>query len=131
MRRMNPTLHPVVQKSSPFLLRYVPKEQRVPDDIASPHAARLFQEPVKPLQRMALPPKRGATDGAGKEVEHRAHRAAMATDVQLVPMRVGPLLLLRGRHAHPEQVGVGPVDGVDEQFDLGYLFQVPLAFHNL
>ena len=35
-------------------------------------------------------------------------------DVQLIPMRVRPLLLLRRRHADPEQIRVGSIDGIND-----------------
>ena len=37
----------------------------------------------------------------------------MAVDMQFRPVGVRPLLLLRRRHAYPEQVGIGSVNGLD------------------
>lgn len=58
---------------------------------------------------MTLPPYRRTLHGAGEEVEHRTDGAHMAVDIEFVPMRVSPLLLLRRRHAYPQQVGVSRI----------------------
>ena len=68
------------------LFHHVPKEQAITDDISSPH------EKVK-----------DSTDGT-----------YMTMDVQLIPMRVRPLFLLRRRHANPEQIRVGSIDGIND-----------------
>ena len=68
------------------LFHHVPKEQAITDDISSPH------EKVK-----------DSTDGT-----------YMTMDVQLIPMRVRPLLLLWRRHANPEQIRVGSIDGIND-----------------
>ena len=71
---------------STLLLRHVPEEQAITDDIPSPH----------------------------EEVEDCTDGTYMTMDVQLIPMRVSPLLLLRRRHANPEQIRVGSIDGIND-----------------
>ena len=38
----------------------------------------------------------------------------MTVDIEFVPMRVGPFLLLRRRHANPKQIWVGSIDGIND-----------------
>ena len=68
---------------------------------------------------MALPPQRGPGCCPCVEVEYGADGADMAVDVQLVPMLVGPLLLLGCRHAYPQQIGIGVVDGINDGVAVG------------
>ena len=63
---------------------------------------------------MFLPPLRRTFVCPGKEIEHCTDGAHMATDVQFAPMRIGPLLLLRSRHANPQQVRIRFVDSTDD-----------------
>lgn len=58
---------------------------------------------------MTLPPYRRTLHGAGEEVEDSTDGAHMAVNIEFVPMRVGPLLLLRRRHTYPQQVGVNRI----------------------
>ena len=69
-----------------LLFHHIPKEQAVTDDISSPH----------------------------EEVEDSTDGTHMTMDVRLIPMRVRPLLLLRRRHANPEQIWVGSIDGIND-----------------
>ena len=87
----------------------VPQEQSVAYNISSPHSFRLFQQSVGPFQSMLLPPHRCTCHCACKEVKHCAYRSYVAVYVKLVPVRVSPFLLLRCRHAYPQQVGVSLV----------------------
>ena len=68
------------------LFHHVPEEQAITDDISSPH----------------------------KEVEDGTDGTYVTMDVQLIPMRVRPLLLLKRRHANPEQIRVGSIDGIND-----------------
>ena len=63
---------------------------------------------------MLLPPDRCTLHGTSKEVEDGTDGTNMTMDVQLIPMRVGPLFLLRSRHANPEQIRVGSIDGIND-----------------
>ena len=38
----------------------------------------------------------------------------MTMDVQLIPMRIRPLLLLRSRHTDPKQIRIGSIDGIND-----------------
>jgi hypothetical protein len=38
----------------------------------------------------------------------------MTMNVQLIPMRVRPLLLLRSRHTDPKQIWVGSINGIND-----------------
>ena len=68
------------------LFHHVPKEQAITDDISSPH----------------------------DEVEDGSDVTYVTMDVQLIPKRVRPLLLLRRRHANPEQIRVDSIDGIND-----------------
>jgi len=63
---------------------------------------------------MLLPPDRCTLLGASEEVEDSTDGTYITMDVQLIPMRVRPLLLLRRRHANPEQIRVGSIDGIND-----------------
>ena len=63
---------------------------------------------------MLLPPDWGTLHGTSKEVEDGTDGTHMTMDVQLIPMRVRPLLLLRSRHANPQQIRVGSIDGIND-----------------
>ena len=98
----------------PLLLRHVPEEQAITDDISSPHTLRLLHQSIEPFQAMVLPPDRCTLYGTGEEVEDSTDGTYVTMDVQLIPMRVSPLLLLRRRHANPEQIRVGSIDGIND-----------------
>ena len=68
------------------LFHHIPKEQAITDDISSPH----------------------------EKVEDGTDGTCVTMDVQLIPMRVRPLLLLWRRHANPEQIRVGSIDGIND-----------------
>ena len=70
----------------PLFFHHIPKEQAITYDISSPH----------------------------EEVEDGTDATYMTMDVQLIPMRVRPLFLLRRRHANPEQIRVGSIDGIND-----------------
>ena len=63
---------------------------------------------------MLLPPDRCTLHGTSEEVEDSTDGTYVTMDVQLIPMRVRPLLLLRRRHANPEQIRVGSIDGIND-----------------
>ena len=63
---------------------------------------------------MLLPPDRGTLHGTGEEVKDGTDGTYVTMDVQLIPMRVRPLLLLWRRHANPEQIRVGSIDGIND-----------------
>ena len=63
---------------------------------------------------MLLPPDRCTLYGSSEEVEDGTDGTHMTMDVQLIPMRVSPLLLLRSRHANPEQIRVGSINGIND-----------------
>ena len=63
---------------------------------------------------MLLPPDRCTLYGTGEEVEDGTDGTYVTMDVQLIPMRVRPLLLLWRRHANPEQIRVGSIDGIND-----------------
>lgn len=63
---------------------------------------------------MLLPPDRCALHGTSEEVKDGTDGTYVTMDVQLIPMRVRPLLLLRRRHANPEQIRVGSIDGIND-----------------
>ena len=96
------------------LLHHIPKEQAITDDISSPHTLRLLHQAIEPFQTVLLPPDRGTLHGTSEEVEDSTDGTHMTMDVQLIPMRVRPLLLLRRRHANPEQIRVGSIDGIND-----------------
>ena len=98
----------------PLLLRYVPKEQGITDDISSPHTLWLLHQSIEPFQTVFLPPDRGTLHGTGEEVEDSTDGTYVTMDVQLIPMRVRPLLLLWRRHTNPEQIRVGSIDGIND-----------------
>ena len=83
------------------LFHHIPKEQAITDDVSSPHTLRLFDQAIEPFQAMVLPPDRGTLHGTSEEVEDGTDGTYVTMDVQLIPMRVRPLLLLRRRHANP------------------------------
>ena len=96
------------------LFHHIPKEQGITDDISSPHTLRLLHQSIEPFQAMVLPPDRGTLHGTSKEVEDSTDGTNMTMDVQLIPMKVSPLLLLRRRHANPKQIWVGSIDGIND-----------------
>ena len=49
-----------------------------------------------------------------REVEDSTDGTYVTMDVQLIPMRVRPLLLLRSRHTNPKQIRVGSIDGIND-----------------
>ena len=98
----------------PLLLHHVPKEQAITDDISSPHTLRLLDQSIEPFQTVLLPPDRGTLYGTSKEVEDGTDGTYVTMDVQLIPMRVRPLLLLRSRHANPKQIRAGSIDGIND-----------------
>ena len=63
---------------------------------------------------MLLPPDRCTLYGTSKEVEDSTDGTYVTMDVQLIPMRVRPLLLLWRRHANPEQIRVGSIDSIND-----------------
>ena len=63
---------------------------------------------------MLLPPDRCTLHGTSEEVKDGTDGTHMTMDVQLIPMRVRPLLQLRSRHANPEQIWVGSIDGIND-----------------
>ena len=63
---------------------------------------------------MLLPPDRCTLHGTSKEVEDCTDGTYVTMDVQLIPMRVRPLFLLRSRHANPEQIRVGSIDDIND-----------------
>ena len=63
---------------------------------------------------MLLPPDRCTLHGTSKEVEDSTDGTYVTMDVQLIPMRVRPLLLLRSRHANPKQIRVDSIDGIND-----------------
>lgn len=71
---------------STLFLRHIPKEQAITDDISSPH----------------------------EEVEDSTDGTYVTMDIQLIPMRERPLLLIRRRHANPKQIRVGSIDGIND-----------------
>lgn len=71
---------------STLLFHHVPKEQAITYDISSPH----------------------------EEVEDGTDGTYVTMDVQVIPMRVRPLLLLWRRHTNPEQIRVGSIDGIND-----------------
>ena len=76
----------------PLLLHHVPKEQAITDDISSPHTLRLLDQAIEPFQTVLLPPDRGTLYGTSKEVEDGTDGTYVTMDVQLIPMRVRPLI---------------------------------------
>ena len=96
------------------LFHHIPKEQAITDDISSPHTLRLLDQAIEPFQTVLLPPDRGTLHGIGEEVKDSTDGTYMTMDVQLSPMRVSPLLLLRRRHANPEQIWIGSIDGIND-----------------
>ena len=98
----------------PLLFHHIPKEQAITDDISSPHTLRLLHQSIEPFQTVLLPPDNGTLHGTGEEIEDGTDGTYVTMDVQLIPMRVRPLLLLRRRHTNPEQIRVGSVDGIND-----------------
>ena len=98
----------------PLLFHHVPKEQGITDDISAPHTLWLLHQSIEPFQTVLLPPDRGTLHGTSKEVEDSTDGTYVTMDVQLIPMRVRPLLLLWRRHANPEQIRVGSIDGIND-----------------
>ena len=98
----------------PLLLHHIPKEQAITYDISSPHTLRFLDQAIEPFQTVLLPPDRGTLYGTGEEVEDSTDGTYVTMDIQLIPMRVRPLLLLRRRHANPEQIRVGSIDGIND-----------------
>ena len=99
---------------STLLFHHVPEEQAITDDISSPHTLWLLHQSIEPFQTVLLPPDRGTLYGTSEEVEDSTDGTYVTMDVQLIPMRVRPLLLLRCRHANPEQIRVGSIDGIND-----------------
>ena len=98
----------------PLFFHHIPEEQSITDDISSPHTLRLFNQAIEPFQPMVLPPDRGTLHGTSEEVKDSTDGTYMTMNVHLIPMRVRPLLLLRRRHANPEQIRVGSIDGIND-----------------
>ena len=98
----------------PLFLHHIPEEQAITDDISSPHTLRLLHQSIEPFQAMVLPPDRGTLHGTSEEVEDCTDGTYVTMDIQLIPMRVRPLFLLRSRHANPEQIRVGSIDGIND-----------------
>ena len=96
------------------LFHHVPEEQSITYDISSPHTLRLLDQAIEPFQAMLLPPDRCTLHGTSKEVEDGTDGTHITMNVQLIPMRVRPLLLLRSRHANPEQIWVGSINGIND-----------------
>jgi len=96
------------------LFRHVPEEQAITDDISSPHTLWLLDQSIEPFQTVLLPPDRGTFHGTSEKVKDSTDGTHVAMDVQLIPMRVRPLLLLRRRHTNPEQIWVGYIDGIND-----------------
>ena len=61
---------------------------------------------------MLLPPQRRTLHRSCKEVEHRPNGTAVTVYVQFLPVSVSPFLLLRSRHANPQQIRLRIVDGI-------------------
>ena len=97
-----------------LLFHHVPEEQSITYDISAPHTLRLLDQAIEPFQAMILPPDRCTLHGTGEEVKDSTDGTYMTMDVQLIPMRVRPLFLLRRRHANPEQIRVGSIDGIND-----------------
>ena len=98
----------------PLFFHHIPEEQSITDDISSPHTLRLFDQAIEPFQAMLLPPDRCTLHGTSEEVEDGTDGTYVTMDVQLIPMRISPLLLLRSRHTDPKQVRVGSIDGIND-----------------
>ena len=90
------------------------RNKGITDDISSPHTLKFLNQAIEPFQTMLLPPDRGTLHGTSEEVEDSTDGTHMTMDVQLIPMRVRPLLLLRSRHANPKQIQVGSIDGIND-----------------
>ena len=65
---------------------------------------------------MFLPPDRGTLHGTSEEVEDGTDGTYVTMDVQLIPMRVRPLLQLWHHHANPEQIRVGSIDSINPTY---------------
>ena len=89
-----------------LLFHHVPEEQSITYDISAPHTLRLLDQAIEPFQTMLLPPHWRTLHSTSEEVKDSTDGTYMTMDVQLIPMRVRPLLLLRRRHANPEQTGL-------------------------
>ena len=63
---------------------------------------------------MVLPPDRGTLHGTGEEVEDSTDGTYVTMDIQLIPMRERPLLLLRSRHTNPKQIRGGSIEGIND-----------------
>ena len=98
----------------PLFFHHVPEEQSITDDISSPHTLWFFDQAIEPFQTIVQPPDWCTLHGTSKEVEDSTDGTYVTTDVQLIPMRVRPLFLLRSRHANPEQIRVGSIDGIND-----------------
>ena len=79
---------------APLLFHHIPEEQAITDDISPPHTLWLLHQSIEPFQTVLLPPDRGTLHGTGEEVEDSTDGTYVTMDVQLIPMRVRPLLLL-------------------------------------
>lgn len=101
-------------KLATLLFHHVPEEQCITDDISSPHTLRFLDQAIEPFQAMLLPPDRCTLHGTSEEVEDSTNGTYVTMDVQLIPMRIGPLFLLRRRHANPKQIWVGSIDGIND-----------------
>ena len=97
-----------------LLFHHIPKEQTITDDISAPHTLRLLDQAIEPFQTVLLPPDRGTLHGIGEEVKDGTDGTYVTMDVQLIPMRVRPLLLLWRRHTNPKQIWVGSIDGIND-----------------
>ena len=58
---------------------------------------------------MLLPPQRSSLHCTCIEVKHRPYGTHMTVNIQFMPVRIRPLLLLGSRHTYPQQVGIGTV----------------------
>lgn len=63
---------------------------------------------------MLLPPDRCTLHGTSEEVEDGTDGTHMTMNVQLIPMRVRPFLLLRSRHTDPKQIRIGSINGIND-----------------
>lgn len=63
---------------------------------------------------MTLPPHRSTFHSTGEEVEYSPDCSNVAVNIQLFPMRISPLLLLRCSHTNPEQVRISSIDSLND-----------------
>ena len=88
----------------PALVPHPAQEGRVAQQVAAPHPPRLDGQPEDPLEPVVGEPVRRAGRAARDVVEQGAHRPDHA-GVDPVGVAVHPELLLRGAHAHEQDVG--------------------------